>query len=179
MDINWKEIVSNIAPTVATALGGPLAGIAVKELGNVLGISEATQDSIKQAITGTQLTPEAISKLKELELQYQENERERGFKYAELSFKDRDSARTNNTAGGIQGKLFWMSCLILLVTLSTEIGVLFLGLPPGTNELVIGRVLGLMDSVAMMVLAYYYGSSSGSDMKTQHMLANSETKKEA
>jgi hypothetical protein len=44
---------------------------------------------------------------------------------------------------------------------------LFIGLPDGTPDIVAGRVLGLMDSVALMVLAYWYGTSSGSAQKTE------------
>ena len=29
MDFDWKSVVGTVAPTIATALGGPLAGVAV------------------------------------------------------------------------------------------------------------------------------------------------------
>jgi len=140
--------------------------VAVAAVGSLLGVSDATQDKIAQVIANGQLTPEQISEIKKLELQYQENEKERGFKYAELAYKDRDSARSNNTAGGTQKMLFALSLVLLLVTLGSEVFVLFNGIPANVPEIVVGRVLGLLDSVALMVLAYHYGSSSGSAMKT-------------
>lgn len=165
--MSWLDTVKTVAPTVATALVGPLGATAVKALGNVLGMSEATQDKIASAISTGQLTPEQISDLKKLELQYQENEKERGFKYAELSFKDRDSARQANVSGGTQRPLFWLSLLLLTGTLGTEGVVLFHGYPTTVSEMVVGRVLGLMDAVALMVLTYWYGTSDSSAKKTE------------
>lgn len=88
-----NDLLKTLAPTVASALLGPLGGIAVAALGNLLGVSEPTQAKISEAITGGKMTPEQIGKLKELELQYKNEEAERGFKYADLEFRDRDSAR--------------------------------------------------------------------------------------
>jgi hypothetical protein len=72
--------------------------------------------------------------------------------------------------------LFWLSLVLLIVTLGCEIAVLFLGYPPTTSEMVVGRILGLMDAVAMMVLVYWYGSNKDSARKTE-MLANSTPNK--
>jgi hypothetical protein len=170
--MDWLNTLKSIAPTVATAFLGPLSGIAAAAVGNLLGVTEVTQDKIAQAITTGQLTPEQIGDLKKLELEYQENEKNRGFKYAELAFQDRDSARKANVQGGTQQMLFWLSLVLLISTLGTEILVLFYGYPEKTPEIIVGRVLGLMDAVAMMVLAYWYGTSNGSAQKTT-MLANS------
>ena len=168
--MDWMQTLKQLAPTVASAFLGPLGGVAVAAVGNLLGVSDATQDKIAQAIQAGQLTPEQLGQLKELELRFQAEERERGFRYSELAFKDRDSARRANVEGGTSRLLFAMSVVLLIITLGSEVYVLFNGVPPGAPEIVIGRVLGLMDSVALMVLAYHYGSSSGSAIKSQ-MLA--------
>lgn len=164
--MDWKKTLETLAPTVATALLGPLGGPAVAAIGAAFGLDKPTQDSIAKAITSGQMTPEQVGKLKELELQYQRDEEERGFRYAELAFKDRDSARQANTAGGVQKPLFAMSVFLLALTLGTEVTVLWHGLPPGLDSMVAGRVLGLMDSVALLILGYYYGTSNGSEQKT-------------
>lgn len=169
--MDWTATLKTLAPTVASALLGPLGGVAVAALGNILGVSEATQDKIAGAITSGQLTPEQIGRLKELELQYQAEEKERGFRYADLAFRDRDSARQANVQGGTQRWLFWLSLLLLSVTLGTEAVVLFRGYPPEIPELVVGRVLGLMDAVAMLVLSYWYGTTASSASKTQMLVA--------
>jgi hypothetical protein len=167
--MDWKDTVKQLAPTVASALGGPLAGVAVEALGSIFGVSQPTQDKIADVIANSQITPDHIAEIKKLEMQYKNDEQERGFRYAELAFKDRDSARTANVSGGIQGRLFVLSIVLLVLTLGTEVWVLFNGYPSTIPDIIVGRVLGLMDAVAMMVLAYYYGTSSGSAQKTEIM----------
>ena len=173
--MDWTTVLKSIAPTVATALLGPLGGVAVSALGNVLGVSEATQDKIADVIKSAGMTPEQITALKQLELEYQNTEKERGFKYAELSFQDRDSARKANVAGGTQRPLFWLSLLLLCVTIGSEAIVLFHGYPPETSDLVVGRVLGLMDAVAMLVVSYWYGTTNGSALKSELLAQKAQT----
>ncbi len=168
--MNWLKTIKNLAPTVAAALGGPLAGEAATALVNIVGGGNI--EDVRKAIEGGRLTGEQIGQLRQLELQLQENERERGFKYAELAFKDRDSARQANVAGGTQRPLFWLSVLLLVLCLGTEVALLVLGLPVGTSELVVGRVLGLLDAIAMTVLAYWFGTSSSSATKTELLFKN-------
>lgn len=168
-----NDLIKSIAPTVASALLGPLGGVAVSALGNLFGVSEPTQQKIADAISTGQITPDQLGKLKELELQFQNDEKERGFRYAELEFKDRDSARKANVDGGVQGHMFWLSVVLLVITLGCEMSVLFFGYPDQKiPEMVVGRILGLMDAVCMLVLTYWYGTTSGSVQKT-NLLANS------
>ncbi len=170
--MDWLGTLKQLAPTVASAFLGPLGGVAVAAMGNLLGVSDATQDKIAQVIQNGQLTPEQITQIKLLELEYKNTEAERKFKYSDLEFKDRDSARQANVQGGTQRMLFWLSLVLLALTLGSEVAVLFGGVPLAVQDIIAGRVLGLLDSVALMVLAYWYGSSSGSHNKTE-MLANS------
>lgn len=163
--MDWVNTIKTVAPTVAAALAGPMAGEAVSALIGVVGGQGA--EDVRKVIEGGRLTAEQISQLRQLELQFQEYERERGFKYAELAFRDRDSARQANVTGGTQRALFWLSVVLLVLCLGTEVAVLVRGLPQGTSELVVGRVLGLLDAIAMTVLAYWYGTSSSSAVKTE------------
>ncbi len=164
--MDWIETIKTIAPTVASALGGPLAGQAVSAIGALFGMKDATSGKIKEAIENAQLTGEQISAIKQLEIKLKAEEAERGFRYAELEFRDRDSARRANVDGGTQKMLFWLSLVLLCITLGSELVVLFVGYPKELAEIVVGRVLGLMDSVALMVMAYWYGTSNGSSRKT-------------
>jgi hypothetical protein len=93
--MDWMSTLKSLAPTVASAFLGPLGGVAVAAVGNLLGVSEATQDKIADVIKTGQLTPEQIGEIKKLELQYQENEKERGFRYAELEFKTEELVALN------------------------------------------------------------------------------------
>lgn len=163
------EFLGTVAPTLASALLGPLGGVAITGLGKALGIDAPTQEKITKAIQGGSLTPEMMAEIQKLELDYQNQEKERGFRYAELEFKDRDSARQANVSGGVQGKVFWMSIIILAMSFGAEIYVLFNGYSMEIDAVVVGRILGFLDAAALQALAYWMGSSHGSQQKTDLM----------
>lgn len=116
------SILSTVAPTVASAFLGPLGGVAVAAIGKIIGVDNATVQTVSKAFEDGKITPEQLAEIKKLELQYQNDEKERGFKYAELEYKNTDSARnmqvvTHSTfpamlSGGITigffGVLAWM-----------------------------------------------------------------------
>jgi hypothetical protein len=161
-----KSFLGGMAPTIASALLGPLGGVAVAGLTKILGIDGGTVADVTKAISDGRVTPEQVAEIRKLELQFQQDEKERGFRYAELEFKDRDSARKYNTEGGIQGQMFWLSVTLLVLTLGTEIYILFNGYPNTLPDIIVGRILGLLDGVALLVLGYHYGTTSGSLAKS-------------
>ena len=88
-----NDFLLGIAPTIASALLGPLGGVAVAGLGKILGLDSATTASVTKAISDGKISPEQVAEIKKLELEYQAKEKELGFKYSELEFKNTDSAR--------------------------------------------------------------------------------------
>lgn len=86
-------VLKTLAPTVATALLGPLGGVAVAAIGKIIGVSDASVASVTQAFQEGKISPDQISEIKKLELQYQNDEKEREFKYVDLVFKDVADAR--------------------------------------------------------------------------------------
>lgn len=102
---DWIKAIFSVAPTVATALGTPLAGAAISAIGNVLGMSEPTSDKIAKAFAEGQIKPEDMVKIKQLEIEFKTHESEMGLKYAELAVKqdeviagDRKDARAMQVA---------------------------------------------------------------------------------
>ena len=167
--MDWMTTLRQIAPTVASAVLGPLGGVAVAAIGNILGVSEATQEKIADAIKTGQLTPEQVGEIKKLELQYQENEKERGFKYTELEFKDRDSARAREV--GTKDNTNKILAFVVIGAFLAMVGATLLGYAK-VESVLAGTLVGYLSAKAEQVLAYYFGSSSGSVAKTV-MLANS------
>ena len=163
--MNWLDTIKKLAPTVASALGGPLAGIAVTAIGELFNIASPTTAKIQEAIENGSLTGEQISGIRQLELKLKSEEAERGFKYAELEFKDRDSARNMNIQTGAKtpAVLTW---IIVAIVLGLEGMILFNGMPVGVSEIVTGRILGTLDMSLMMVLAFWFGTTYGSGRKT-------------
>jgi len=158
----FSDFLSAIAPTVATAVAGPLGGMAVSAIGGILGIDKPTQKSIETAFTAGQITPDHIAAIKELELKYQNDEKERGFKYSELVYKDVDSARKLGIAMGSETPTI-LSYIILIG------GGILLGCVVGgaikttvDNAAMIGTVIGYVVSEMKQVLTYWFGSSQGS-----------------
>jgi len=70
MAFNWKSILGTVAPGLATALGGPLAGMAVQAVSNaVLGKQDGSDDEIAAAIK-RRLAYDAFAEQKVLALNY-------------------------------------------------------------------------------------------------------------
>lgn len=164
--MNWTDILRTLAPTVASAALGPLGGMAVSAIGAAIGIDAPTQDKIAKAFTDGQLPPEAVVNLKKLEMDFKAHESDMGFKYADLEFKDRDSARNMavQTHSLTPSILTW---LVVVIVLAAEGMLLFHAMPPGADPIVLGRILGTMDSALIMVLSFWFGSNSNSQRKTE------------
>jgi len=164
-----NDFLKTIAPTIASALLGPLGGVAVAGLTKVLGIDGGTVSDVTKAISDGRVTPEQIAEIKNLELQYQADEKERGFRYSELEFKDRDSARQmqisthSNTpavltymiTAGFFGILGWM--------LHDDAVV---------NSPPLLVMLGSLGTAWTGCVSYWFGTTQGSARKDQ-LLANS------
>jgi hypothetical protein len=90
--IDWKKIVGSVAPVLATALGGPLAGVATKAVAAaVLGKPEAKESDIAAALAGA--TPEQLAALKKADQDFAVRMRELDIDLDRLASEDRDSAR--------------------------------------------------------------------------------------
>lgn len=163
--MDWLDVLKKVAPTVASATLGPLAGTVVTAVGALFDISEPTKDKIAEAITNGQLTGEQIAGLKQLEMKLKAEEQDRGFKYAELEFKDRADARQMAVQTGAKtpAVLTW---LIVVIVLSLEGYILFEGTPEKVSEIVMGRILGTLDMCLVTVLSYWFGTTYGSSRKT-------------
>ena len=174
--MSWQQTLLKLAPTVVSALGGPLAGAAVVALGEIFGVSEPTQEKIKELIEGGQMTGEQLSAIKQLELKLQAEEQERGFRYAELEVRDRESARKRDAElvqSGVKNRradsMYFLSVVVIiaLVYLTWRDG--------GINEyvkgiitLVLGRFLGYLDNI----YNFEFGTPRGAALKSE-LLARS------
>jgi len=154
-------LLKGIAPTLATAVAGPLGGMAVSALATKFGVSD-TVESVAKAIAGD---PQAAQKIAEMELEY-----------AKLDAADRDSARkayatvaTSENATKLEKMVVPILALGVVGLAFCLIGVLmFVDTPNDQQQLVI-FALGFITSAAGQVLSFYFGSSQGSKDKTEDM----------
>lgn len=69
---DWKDVIGSVAPGLATAFGGPLAGAAVKVIADkVLGRPDASESEVIGALSASSLSGEQIVALKSAEQAFQ------------------------------------------------------------------------------------------------------------
>lgn len=171
--MDWKNVVGKVAPTLATALGGPLGGAAVEAIAKALGLTEKTEAAIKDTLAGT--TPEQLLALKNADNAFAVRMEELGLKREELSFGaekdtlsiaagDRDSARKREVAVGDSTA----RNLAYAIT-AGFFGILFALMFGGNfgNTEILYVMLGALGSAWAGVIAYYFGSTAGSQKKTE------------
>jgi hypothetical protein len=83
--MDFTDILKSIAPTAATMLGGPVAGFAVKYLADKLGVPEATQTAVTDAMQSMTMTPEGRIKLAEIDASLKNHALDVGLDYERLS----------------------------------------------------------------------------------------------
>ena len=162
--MSWLE---QVAPTIATALGGPLAGLAVTAISKVLGVDEK---DVQGVIDTGKMSADQIAQIKIAEIEFQKSTQELGLNFETLAVDDRKSARDMQ----ISTHSFVPAILSVLVVTAWGIIQYFLLTHVIATEMreIIIRILGTLDAALMLVLSFYFGSSSGSQAKDK-MIYNS------
>lgn len=184
MNVSWKDVggvLAKVAPALATALGGPLAGGAVAALGDVFGIktgegSPASKEQLVAAISGA--TPDQLLALKKADQDYLVKMQELGFKNIEelerLAAGDRDSARKRemevkdktprNLAYGITAGFFGILLFLMLKDV------------PQASRDILNIMLGSLGTAWIATVTYFFGSTNGSAEKTRLLAASTPAK---
>jgi hypothetical protein len=154
------EWLKQIAPTIATALGGPLAGMAVSAISKAIGVDE---DKVSDLIKDNKLTADQIAQVKIAEIELQKQAQELGLNFAKLEVDDRKSAREMQATT----RSIVPPVLAALVTLGF-FGILIMMLlgKVDSNNPAILMMLGSLGTAWTGIIAYYFGSSAGSQAKT-------------
>tara|TARA_R110002095_G_scaffold179673_2_gene157113 strand:- start:344 stop:880 length:537 start_codon:yes stop_codon:yes gene_type:complete len=162
--MDWKQIVGTVAPGLATALGGPMVGVAVRGIASALLSSEdVKQADVEEAVL--QASPADLRKLKQAELVFRQQMKELEIDLEALHAADRESARERQVATGDQ-----MPAFIAFAALGGFFGILiamiFVDLPSGSHA-PLNVMLGALGSLVVAIGNYYFGSSAGSSAKNQ------------
>jgi hypothetical protein len=165
---DWKKLVGAVAPTVATALGGPLAGAAVGALSQaLLDKPDGSESDVAAAIMAG--GPDALAKLKEAERAFIVRMRELDIDVERIHQADRASARERESSTGDRATPRVLAFVIVGGFLSMVASVLLgkvTGITDPTAAGMIGTLIGYVSAKADQVVSYYFGSSSGSAEKT-------------
>jgi hypothetical protein len=155
--MDWLK---QIAPTIATALGGPLAGLAVDAISKAVGIDPK---DVTKTIAEGKLTADQIAQIKTAELAMAARAQEMGLDFEKIAVDDRKSARqmqstTQSYIPGIMAIAVTVGFFGILVGLMTD--------HFKTSDALM-LMLGSLGTAWTGIIAFYFGSSAGSQKKDE------------
>jgi hypothetical protein len=126
--VGWLSI---IAPTIASALGGPLAGLAVEAVSKAIGIDP--KDVVKTIADG-KLSADQIAQIKVAEIEMAARAQELGLDFAKLAVDDRKSARdmqsnNNSFIPGLMALVVTVGFFGILIGKLRILGFILIALP--------------------------------------------------
>ncbi len=158
------SIIRTVAPGIATAFGGPLAGMAVRAVSaSLLGKPDGSMKEIETALLGA--SPETMLKLKEADHNFTLEMERLGVDLERIHADDRDSARkrqmaTKDNTPAILGVAVFTGFFGILAAL------MFVAIPEKSLT-PLNIMLGSLATIIVQVAAYYFGSSRGSADKNR------------
>jgi len=155
--MDWLK---QIAPTIATAFGGPLAGMAVSAISKALGVEP---DKVQDMISSNKLSAEQIAQLKIAEIELQKQAQELGLNFEKLAVDDRKSARDMQAA--TRSMVPPILATVVTVGFFGILGMMMTGKVDSSNPALM-MMLGSLGTAWTGIIAYYFGSSAGSQAKT-------------
>lgn len=165
--IDWKKIVGTVAPALATALGGPLAGVAVKTIATqVLGKEDATEQEVEEAILNA--NPQMLLQLRQLDLEFKKTMTDAGIQLEKIASEDRNSARLRE----VNAHDSWTPRILAAVIIIGFLWCVYAVLSGYIDDLkdpmiatLVGTMIGYTSAKADQVVSYYFGSSASSKAK--------------
>jgi len=170
-----KNIIGAIAPTAATILGGPLAGLATQKIVNALGLpADVSPSELGAAVQAA--TPEQLVELKKIDAALETELKKLDIDIYTLQAADTASARQREVSLKDHTPKILAS---LVFTLYAAINVYIFagyGIDDTMRDIAL-RSLGTLDAAVGLVLSYYFGSSLGSFNKDRQISALAEKTK--
>ena len=166
--MNWKTLIRNVAPKIATTLGGPAGGMAVKFLAEeFLGKETASEEELAAAIESA--GPEKMLELKRLDREFALKMEALGLDRARLSAEDRKDARQ------ILRVSIWPQVVLSMVFVVGYF--LIMGILVSCRDLefedrvfgILNTVIGVLTGAIPMILQFWFGSSMGSREKDRRL----------
>tara|TARA_R100001086_G_C11821053_1_gene254105 strand:- start:564 stop:1058 length:495 start_codon:yes stop_codon:yes gene_type:complete len=150
---NVKNIIGAVAPTIGTALGGPMGSMAANMVADALGC-EPQPKKIEAAVQAA--TPEQLAELKKIDKDFEVRMKELDVDLYALETADIQDARGKFSKD-------WTSRIMGIAVVGGFMGYIFLVTlqPPEQNsEALINLVLGYLGGLASAVISFYFGASN-------------------
>lgn len=148
------SILNTVAPTIATALGGPVVGLAVKALQGFFGVT--SEKDLDAAVAGA--TPEQLVQMKKIDNDFKVQMANIGFEEDKLVYDDVASARQREEA-----VKDWIPATLAIGVTVGFFGILswmlVKGVPKESDVLLV--MLGSLGTAWTAIIGYYFGSSIG------------------
>ena len=164
----WFQAIAKVAPTLATALGGPFGGIAGAALKQALGLPETSTDA-ELASKVENATAADILAMKQADYEFKVKLEELDIQEQDLYLKDVQSAREREIA--VRDKMPAVMAILGWVLWLFVVAVLFfyrdLPIIEQAQRDVLMYVLATSQAVVIAGTHYYLGSSRGSREKTR------------
>lgn len=195
MAFDLKTAIGSIAPTLATMMGGPLAGAAVSALTGAFGLTSTGDQSkdlgaITAVVQGGTMTPEVIAAVRKADQDHEATMGQQNIDLKKLN-ADHELAMVQTFTGdtqdarktfGQQKAIFWLGIAVLLtfaIVMCAVLGASYQLLQGGITIKdvsvvaaiagMVGSVVGYVAANAQQVVGYFFGSSAGSSNKTDAM----------
>lgn len=162
MTFDWKSLVRSVAPTLATALGGPFMGLGVKAISTaILGKEDGNEDEIATALMGA--TPKMLFELKAADKKFKVTMKELDVKIEDLEGKDRASARERQIV--LKDRVPEYLAYVLTAGFFGCLFALFKYTFPEANKDIIVLLVGSLGTVWVGSMKFFHGSSRSSARK--------------
>ena len=152
-------VIGSVAPTIASALGSPIAGTAIGALTKALGIEGSTPDAVQRAVANA--TPEQLLAIKQAEQSFAVQMEQLNIDLAKVNAGDRDSARQREMA--VKDWVPGVLAVSLTIGFFGLLGWMMHQAPPAGSRDILNVMLGSLGTGWVTMLAYYFGSSASSD----------------
>ena len=172
--MGFTDVLKKAYPFImaGASVGGPLGTMAASAVGKALNLDKVpspTADGISNAIATALADPQQRAVLIQAEQEFKKQMTELGYQHAEeleqTAAADRANARQREMT--LKDKI--PAALAIMVTVgffSVLAFMLFRQVPPTGHDALL-LMLGALGSAWTAVVAYYFGSSAGSDRKTE------------
>lgn len=162
MKTSIKSILATVAPTLATTFGGPLAGMATREIAkSVLGREDASLAEVEAALETAD--PGILAELKKIDHDFKVNLKNADVKLEKIAADDRASARERQAR--VKDRTPAILGLAIIAGFFGVLAYLFrYGLPEEGSEVLLIMV-GSLGAMTTAVANYFFGSSVGSKSK--------------